>query len=93
MNSNADASVREFRRTYASLKRFILSRPKAEGKRGVKEEKDSLDISLNNLENLWIEFEALPRGTKQEKQVRNSSRNKVSALESRIKKKLDYFAE
>ena len=55
--------------------------------------KDSIEIMINNLENLWLEHQALPNETKADKDRRNKKRNRISALEKRILVKLTEFDE
>ena len=55
--------MREYRKTYGRLKKFIQSRQAPKGQRGVKIVKDSIEIMINNLENLWLEHQALPNAT------------------------------
>ena len=62
------------------------------GKRGVKPNWDYLEIALDKLENLWIdhiEFKKSVENPNEEHMLeRNRQRNKISALESRFKKRL-----
>ena len=60
-------------------------------KRGVKPAEDYMNIAVDNLENLYIEYAEFPYkkgSTDAEKKERARRRNEISALESRITKKI-----
>ena len=60
-------------------------------KRGVKPAEDYMNIAVDNLENLYIEYAEYPYkkgSSEQEKKERARRRNEISALESRISKKI-----
>ena len=60
-------------------------------KRGVKPAADYMDIAVDNLENLYIEYAQYPNAkgsSKAVKKERARRRNEISALESRITKKI-----
>ena len=57
----------------------------------MKPEKEYLDIAVDNLENLYIDFVNCPYKKNQttlEKRERARKRNEISALESRISKRM-----
>ena len=60
-------------------------------KRGVKPDADYMNIAVDNLENLYIEYAQFPYrkgSSKAAKKERARRRNEISALESRITKKI-----
>ena len=63
----------------------------AKRKRGVKPAADYMNIAVDNLENLYIDYASYPYKkdlTSAEKKERARRRNEISALESRITKKI-----
>ena len=91
LNEKADRKVKAFRKQIAELWKYQQQQPQLI-KRGVKANSDYLKIAIDNLENYYIRYEGTPYDRKlspKSKQERVRKRNEISALESRIIKKLD----
>ena len=69
-----------------------IKEEKRKGKRGVKPDDNYLTSAVDNLENLYLDYQEFPYkkgATVEEKKERARRRNEISALESRIHKKLE----
>ena len=69
-----------------------ITEEKKKGKRGVKPDANYLPNAVNKLEKLYLDYESYPYkkdASKAYQKERTRKRNEISALESRINKKLE----